>query len=103
MTHNMYFKILLTHTASITALYHHLGCPGFSTQNSEFSVASKSLVNKSGCDMLLGRIHMHIPQHMKVVKHCCVFGIDVGRILIGSTASITVLQHHLLPKSYPEI
>jgi hypothetical protein len=31
-----------------------------------------------------------------------VFDIDVGSILIGSTASITALYHHLLPRSYPE-
>jgi hypothetical protein len=30
------------------------------------------------------------------------FDIDVGSILIGSTASITAHYHHLLPRSYPE-
>jgi hypothetical protein len=28
--------------------------------------------------------------------------IDVGSILIGSTASITALHHHLLPGNYPD-
>ncbi len=41
-----------------------------------------------GTDLSKGKVH--------------VSDIDVGSIFIGSTASITALHHHLLPRSYPD-
>jgi hypothetical protein len=53
--------------------------------------------------MLLGRIHIHIHCIWRLSNTLHVSDIDVlGSILIGSTASITALHHHLLPRSYPD-
>ena len=47
--------------------------------------------------MLLGHTHMHLHSIWRLSNTLNVFGIDKGRILIWSVASITALQHHLLP------
>jgi hypothetical protein len=52
--------------------------------------------------MLLGRIHIHIHSIWRLSNTLHVSDIDVGSILIGSTASITAFHHHLLPRNYPD-
>jgi hypothetical protein len=47
-------------------------------------------------------IHIHIHSIWKLSNTLHVSDIDVGSILIGSTASITALHHHLLPRKYQD-
>jgi hypothetical protein len=71
-------------------------CPGV-TQISRWLPEALSA---GAAGMLLGRIHMHIHCIWRLSNTLHVSDIDVGSILIGSTASITALHHHLLPRTY---
>ena len=74
-------------------------CPEV-TQNSRWLVAKALSAGAAG--MLFGRIHMHIHSIWRLTNTLHVSGIDVGSVLIGPTALITALHHHLLPRSYPD-
>jgi hypothetical protein len=58
-------------------------------------------LSEGAAGMLLGCIQMHIHRKWWLSNTLHVSDIDMGSILIGSTASITALHHHLLPRSYP--
>jgi hypothetical protein len=74
-------------------------CPGV-TQISRWLPKALSA---GAAGMLLGRIHIHIHCIWRLSNTLHVSDIDVlGSILFGSTASITALHHHLLPRSYPD-
>jgi hypothetical protein len=73
-------------------------CPGI-TQISRWLPKAWSM---RAAVMLLGRIHIHIHCIWRLSNTLHVSDIDMGSILIVSTASITVLHHHLLPRSYPD-
>ena len=73
-------------------------CPGV-TQISRWLPKAWSA---GAAGMLLGCIHMHIHCIWMLSTNLHVSDIDVGSILIGSTASITALHHHLLPRRYPD-
>jgi hypothetical protein len=65
-------------------------CPGV-TQISRWHPKAWSA---GAAGMLLGHIHMHIHCIWRLSNTLHVSDIDVGSILIGSTASITALHHH---------
>ena len=74
-------------------------CPGV-TQISRWLVP-KAWSMRSAV-MLLGHIHIHIHCIWRLSNTLHVSDIDVGSVLIGSTASITALHHYLFPGSYPD-
>jgi hypothetical protein len=73
-------------------------CPGI-TQISRW--LPKALSTKAD-KMLLQHIQMRIHSIWRLSNTFHVSDIDMGSILIGSTASITALHHHLLPRNYPD-
>jgi hypothetical protein len=86
---------------------------GLQPQSSHFSIIccpgitqiSRTLHNAwstRGAEMLYGHIHIRIHCIWRLSNTLHVSDIDVGSILIGSTATITALHHHLLPRSYPD-
>jgi hypothetical protein len=78
----------------------HCTSPSFVAQ--ELPRFLPKALSAGAAGILLGHIHMHIHRIWWLSNTLHVSDIDVGSILIGSTASITALHHHLLPRNYPD-
>ena len=80
----------------------HCTSPSFVAQELPRFLPKALSEGAGAAGMLLGCIHMHIHRKWWLSNTLHVSDIDMGSILIESTASITALHHHLLPRSYPD-